>query len=122
MTHVLAVDQGTSGTKAIVVDESGRVLSIAEIALRPGYLPGGAVEGDPEALYASVVEAGRRCSTWTPPSGIPHYSNSSDWPATYMRRRCTSNAKHSSATSRGQDNDRPVRCSIRRSRCRTVLG
>ena len=60
MTHVLAIDQGTSGTKAIVVDESGRVVAIAEVALRPEYLPGGGVEQDPEALWNSVVDAGRR--------------------------------------------------------------
>jgi glycerol kinase len=60
MTHVLAVDQGTSGTKAIVVDDAGRVVSIAEVALRPVYLPGGGVEQDPEALWDSVVVAGRR--------------------------------------------------------------
>jgi len=60
MTHVLAVDQGTSGTKAIVVDDAGDVVSIAEVALRPGYLPDGGVEQDPEALWDSVVEAGRR--------------------------------------------------------------
>ncbi|MDX1892150.1 FGGY family carbohydrate kinase [Mycolicibacterium sp. 050158] len=60
MTHVLAIDQGTSGTKAIVVDATGRVVSIAETALRPVYLAGGGVEQDPEALWESVVEAGRR--------------------------------------------------------------
>ncbi|TPG34885.1 FGGY family carbohydrate kinase [Mycolicibacterium hodleri] len=60
MTHVLAIDQGTSGTKAIVVDATGQVVSIAEVALRPEYLPGGGVEQDPEALWNSVIEAGRR--------------------------------------------------------------
>ena len=60
MTHVLAIDQGTSGTKAIVVDDAGRVVSIAEVSLRPEYLPGGGVEQDPEALWDSVVDAGRR--------------------------------------------------------------
>jgi glycerol kinase len=60
MTHVLAIDQGTSGTKAIVVDDAGQVVSIAEVALRPEYLPGGGVEQDPEALWNSVVDAGRR--------------------------------------------------------------
>ncbi len=40
----------------------------------------------------------------------------------YIRRRCTSNAKHSSATSLGRDRERPVRCSIGRNRWRTVLG
>lgn len=60
MTHVLAIDQGTSGTKAIVVDDAGRVVSLAEIELRPEYLPGGGVEQDPEVLWNSVVDAGRR--------------------------------------------------------------
>src|SRR4029077_3685481 len=40
----------------------------------------------------------------------------------YIRRRCTSNAKHSSATSLGRERDRPVCFSIRRNRWRTVLG
>jgi len=40
----------------------------------------------------------------------------------YSRRRCTSNAKHSSATSLGRESDRPVRFSIRCNRWRTVLG
>jgi glycerol kinase len=60
MTYVLAVDQGTSGTKAIVVDDTGQVIAIAETSLRPRYLPGGGVEQDPEALWNSVVEAGRQ--------------------------------------------------------------
>lgn len=60
MQHFLAIDQGTSGTKAIVVDETGRVVSIAEVAVRPEYLTGGGVEQDPEALFDSVVSAGRQ--------------------------------------------------------------
>ena len=57
---VLAIDQGTSGTKAIVVDGTGQVLALAEAPVRPVYLPDGGVEQDPEALLASVLEAGRR--------------------------------------------------------------
>ena len=60
MQHVLAIDQGTSGTKAIVVDDAGHVVSIAEVALRPEYLAGGGVEQDPEALFDSIVTAGRQ--------------------------------------------------------------
>ena len=60
MSCVLAIDQGTSGTKAIVVDESGEVMALAEVPLQPRYLPGGGVEQDPEALFDSVVVAGRR--------------------------------------------------------------
>src|SRR4029077_3632242 len=40
----------------------------------------------------------------------------------YIRRRCTSKAKHSSATSLGRERDRPVCFSIRRNRWRTVFG
>jgi glycerol kinase len=60
VTTVLAVDQGTSGTKAVVVDGSGTVLSAVEVTLRPRYLDGGAVEQDPQALLDSVITAGRR--------------------------------------------------------------
>ncbi|MEV5829800.1 FGGY family carbohydrate kinase [Spirillospora sp. NPDC052242] len=60
MTTVLAIDQGTSGTKAMVVDGSDRVLSVAELPVRPRYLPGGGVEQDPRELLDSVLESGRR--------------------------------------------------------------
>ncbi|MEU0989122.1 FGGY family carbohydrate kinase [Streptomyces sp. NPDC005953] len=60
MTVVLAIDQGTSGTKAVVVDASGAVAAIAEAELRPRYGDGGLVEQDPRALLASVLETGRR--------------------------------------------------------------
>ncbi|MCW2641938.1 MAG: glycerol kinase [Dactylosporangium sp.] len=57
---VLAIDQGTSGTKAIVVDEAGAVLAIAEEPVRPAYLTGGGVEQNPQELLRSVLDAGRR--------------------------------------------------------------
>ncbi|MER5424701.1 FGGY family carbohydrate kinase [Streptosporangium roseum] len=59
MTTVLAIDQGTSGTKAVVVDGDGGVLGIAEHPVRPTYLPGGGVEQDPRELLDSVLDAGR---------------------------------------------------------------
>lgn len=58
--HLLAIDQGTSGTKAVVVDDTGRVCALAEVPLRPEYLPGGGVEQDPEGLFDSMVTAGRQ--------------------------------------------------------------
>ena len=57
---VLAIDQGTSGTKAVVVGDDGAVLGIAEQPVRPTYLPGGRVEQDPSQLLTSVLDAGRR--------------------------------------------------------------
>lgn len=57
---VLAIDQGTSGTKAIIVDEAGVVRAVVEMPVRPVYLADGGVEQDPDQLLASVLEAGRR--------------------------------------------------------------
>jgi glycerol kinase len=58
--NVLALDQGTSGTKALVVSAERGVLASVEVPVRPRYGPGGSVEQDPGELLASVVEAGRR--------------------------------------------------------------
>jgi glycerol kinase len=68
MSTVLTIDQGTSGTKAVVVDAAGRLLGLAEHPVRPHYLPGGGVEQDPHELLASVVSAGR---TAVSEAGVP---------------------------------------------------
>lgn len=57
---ILAIDQGTSGTKALVVDEGGQVRSCVEIGVALRALGDGGVEQDPRELLASVVSAGRR--------------------------------------------------------------
>ncbi|XIE77406.1 FGGY family carbohydrate kinase [Streptomyces sp. SBR177] len=56
---VLAVDQGTSGTKALVVHPSRGVIGSGFAPVRPRALPGGRVEVHPGELYDSVVAAGR---------------------------------------------------------------
>jgi glycerol kinase len=57
--NVLAIDQGTSGTKALVVGDDGAVLGVAECAVCPSATGDGAVEQDPAELLASVIAAGR---------------------------------------------------------------
>ncbi|MFC9553527.1 FGGY family carbohydrate kinase [Rhodococcus sp. NPDC056960] len=56
---VLAIDQGTSGTKAVVLDPDDGVVGVAEIPIHPHYLSGGGVEQDPGELLESVLQAGR---------------------------------------------------------------
>ncbi|MGZ9935248.1 FGGY family carbohydrate kinase [Streptomyces sp. NC-S4] len=56
---VLAVDQGTSGTKALVVCPVRGVIGSGSAPVRPRYLPGGRVEVTPGELLDSVVDAGR---------------------------------------------------------------
>ena len=60
MSNVLAIDQGTSGTKAVVVCPERGVIASATVDLRPRYGPAGEVEQDPQALLDSVLDAGRR--------------------------------------------------------------
>ncbi|MFC9271486.1 FGGY family carbohydrate kinase [Streptomyces zhihengii] len=56
---VLAVDQGTSGTKALVVCPERGVIGTGSAPVTPRYGPGGRVEADPRELLASVTDAGR---------------------------------------------------------------
>ncbi|MEU5776469.1 FGGY family carbohydrate kinase [Streptomyces venezuelae] len=56
---VLAVDQGTSGSKALVVCPERGVIGTGAAPVRPRFLPGGLVEVDPAELLSSVVAAGR---------------------------------------------------------------
>ena len=57
--RVLAIDQGTSATKALVVEDDGSVSGLIEVPVRVNAAAGGAVEVDPEGLWNSVVTAGR---------------------------------------------------------------
>ncbi|HTY71892.1 MAG TPA: FGGY family carbohydrate kinase [Actinomycetes bacterium] len=58
--NVLAIDQGTSGTKALVVCPDRGVIGVGATAVRPRYGAGGAVEQDPSELLASVLDAGHQ--------------------------------------------------------------
>lgn len=57
---VLAIDQGTSGTKALVICPERGVIGSGSAPVRPRYGPGGLVEADPAQLIRSVLDAGRR--------------------------------------------------------------
>lgn len=57
--NILAIDQGTSGTKALVVGPDGDVLGESTVAVAPVARAGGAVEQDPQQLLDSVITAGR---------------------------------------------------------------
>src|SRR5438093_2415396 len=59
MANILAIDQGTSSTKALVVAEAGEVLGEGSASVNPEAKGGGAVEQDPQELLESIVAAGR---------------------------------------------------------------
>ena len=63
--HVIAIDQGTTSTRAIAFDASARAVAIARRALTQHYGDSGLVEHDPEEIWrdtqATVQEVIGRC-------------------------------------------------------------
>jgi glycerol kinase len=58
--RVLAIDQGTSSTKALVLDGDGTILAEATAPVQPRTGPAGTVEQDAEELLESIIGAGRQ--------------------------------------------------------------
>lgn len=56
---VLAIDQGTTSTRAIVFDREGRPRASAQVPLTQIYPAPGQVEHDPEEIWRSVLHVGR---------------------------------------------------------------
>ena len=59
MTHLLAIDQGTSSSRAIVFDAEGRAVASAQHPVDQLFPRDGWVEQDAEALWRGVLAAGR---------------------------------------------------------------
>jgi len=56
---VLAIDQGTTSTRAILFDREGNARRAAQVPLAQIYPAPGWVEHDPEEIWRSVVETAR---------------------------------------------------------------
>ncbi|MSP75986.1 MAG: glycerol kinase [Rhodospirillaceae bacterium] len=54
--HVLAIDQGTTSTRAIVFDATGRPVATAQRELPQIFPKSGWVEHDPEEIWSATVE------------------------------------------------------------------
>lgn len=59
--YILAIDQGTSGTKTIIFDEEGKAISKSTDPLKTYFLEGGFVEQDPEEIYNNVLTSVQKC-------------------------------------------------------------
>lgn len=57
--HILAIDQGTTGSTALVMDTKGRTLGRANREFAQHFPEPGRVEHDPEEIWSSVVESVR---------------------------------------------------------------
>ena len=59
MSIILALDQGTSSSRAILVDSTSRILAVSQRELPQIYPQPGWVEQDPEAIWSSQLAAMR---------------------------------------------------------------
>src|SRR5881296_1940096 len=55
VTAVLALDQGTTGSSAIVFDEAGAIRGSADREIRQSYPASGHVEHDPDEILATTI-------------------------------------------------------------------
>jgi glycerol kinase len=60
MKHILALDQGTTSSRAIVFGEDGSVRALAQQEFRQIFPKPGWVEHDPEEIWASQLKVARR--------------------------------------------------------------
>ena len=59
MTAILALDQGTTGSSAIVFDEMGAIKGAADREIRQFYPASGHVEHDPDEIFATTIAVAR---------------------------------------------------------------
>jgi glycerol kinase len=62
-SFLLAIDQGTTGSTALILEKSGRTVARANVEFPQHYPQPGWVEHDPEEIWASVLEAVRQALT-----------------------------------------------------------
>ena len=72
--YIIAIDQSTSATKAILFDSQCRLLNRVNIEHRQYYPQAGWVEHDAEEIYANTVEAVRRLMSSSDTESDAHYS------------------------------------------------
>jgi glycerol kinase len=59
VTSVLALDQGTTGSSAVVFDEASAIRGTADREIRQSYPASAHVEHDPDEIFATTVAVGR---------------------------------------------------------------
>lgn len=60
-SYILAIDQGTSGTKAVLFDNQGQIAAKATSPLKSYYPHPGFVEQDPEEIFQCSIDATKLC-------------------------------------------------------------
>lgn len=67
---ILAIDQGSSATKVLAIDQHGRIVSRVSVAVATHSPEPGAVEQDPSQVWHSVEDAIARCAATIDPRSV----------------------------------------------------
>jgi glycerol kinase len=59
VSHLLAIDQGTTSTRSLLFDSSGRLLASAQREFSQSFPQPGWVEHDPQAIWRDVLQTAR---------------------------------------------------------------
>jgi glycerol kinase len=59
--YIIAIDQGTSSTKTLIIDGFGQVNAKETVTLKTYYTEGGFVEQQPEEIYQNVLQSVEAC-------------------------------------------------------------
>ena len=57
--YILAIDQGTTSTRAIIFDRDRRIVGVGQQEFKQHYPASGWVEHDPEEIWTATVETVR---------------------------------------------------------------
>ena len=69
MDLLLSVDQGTTNTKALLVNQEGQPVFRTSAPVELRFPSPGLAEQDPEAIWSTVLEVMQRCTTFARGSG-----------------------------------------------------
>ncbi|MFO1250412.1 MAG: glycerol kinase GlpK [Inhella sp.] len=70
MTHVLALDQGTTSSRALLFDLQGRIHAHAQQPFEQHFPQPGWVEHDPEAIWATQLDTARQALAGRRPADV----------------------------------------------------
>ncbi|MBH9575536.1 glycerol kinase GlpK [Inhella proteolytica] len=70
MTHVLALDQGTTSSRALLFDLQGRIQAQAQQPFEQHFPQPGWVEHDPEAIWATQLDTARQALAGRRPADV----------------------------------------------------
>ncbi|XDA97378.1 glycerol kinase GlpK [Sulfitobacter sp. LCG007] len=96
MTHILAIDQGTTSTRAIVFDAKMKIVATAQKEFPQHFPASGWVEHDPEDLWRSTLETCREAieSAKVEPAGIAGIGITNQRETTVVWEATTGKAVH----------------------------